>query len=99
MMIMHSILTGVRKFKGDVDGTFHDTTTVFLMTEMDDSRGTACGRATQPYKYGTSENYDLVVNLLKNGDVPVICHMKKVTNGKGKSEDIITAIKPQQEPK
>lgn len=50
-------VTGVKMFKGDVDGNFYDKTTLFCRIDLDDSRGTAKGFTVTEFPFGTSEEY------------------------------------------
>lgn len=97
---MHQLvqLTGVKRFKGDVDGKHYDSTTLFCLLGLDSSSGDAYGKASAQYKFGTSERFDEVKHLLRSGPVPVVLEMEQVTNGK-ETKTIVTGIKPAQEQK
>lgn len=73
-------VTGIKKFKGDVEGQHHDTTTIYVKTRMDESRGTSKGYATAEYKWGDSSNYEKVAHL----KLPMMAELdlEQVTNGK-----------------
>ena len=50
-------ITGVKCFLGNIEGVAYDSTTLFVRTDLDESRENACGYATTEYKYGTSAEY------------------------------------------
>jgi hypothetical protein len=54
---------GIKSFKGDIDGKEFDSASIFVITPLDDSRGTAKGFATVEYKAGKSEIFDAVKHL------------------------------------
>ena len=51
------VVKGLKRSKGDMDGTPYDFTSVFIEVDMDDSAKNARGTATEPYKLGDSEMY------------------------------------------
>lgn len=98
MMQQQVYLTGAKYFKGDVEGKPYDSTTLFCLLSLDTSQGTAVGKASAEYKFGTSDNFAMVKNLLRNGPVSVTLEMEQVTTGKA-TKTIVTGIKPAQETK
>lgn len=56
------VVTGLRRFKGDVDGQSHDFTKAFIETDLnegDNSRGTC----TQEFTLGKSDIYDRLLSV------------------------------------
>ena len=51
-------VTGMKRAKGEFEGTAYDSTTVFMEVDMDESKGNAKGKAGQDYKIGLSTEYD-----------------------------------------
>lgn len=51
-------VTGLKRSKGDYEGTAFDYTAIYIEVEMDESKKNARGKATQDFKLGTSETYD-----------------------------------------
>lgn len=84
-------VTGVKFFKGTVEGKEYDSTTVYVEERLDDRRGTAKGYATTAYRHGTSS----VGMALQKREFPLICEVEfdRVTNGRD-SETIIAQLKP-----
>lgn len=97
---MHQLvqLTGVKRFKGDIEGKSYDSTTLFCLLGLDSSSGDMFGKATAQYKFGTSDRFDEVKHLLRNGPVAVVLEQEQVTNGK-ETKTIVIGIKPAQEQK
>lgn len=56
-------VTGAKMFVGNIEGVAYDSTTVFIKTELDESRDNAKGFATTEYKFGTSEEYQKLRGL------------------------------------
>lgn len=84
-------VTGVKFFKGSVEGKDYDSTTIFVEERLDDRQGRAKGYATIAYKHGSSA----VAQVLMKREFPLVCEVEfdRVTNGK-ESETIIAHIKP-----
>ena len=51
-------VTGLKRSKGDYEGTAFDYTAVYIEVDMDESKKNARGKATQDFKLGTSETFD-----------------------------------------
>lgn len=85
-------LTGVKWFKGNIDGKDLDSGTVFVEERLNDLRGTAKGYASQPYKLANAAQ----AQALAKREMPLLCNVEfaRVTNGKGDSETIIVDIMP-----
>lgn len=84
-------VTGVKWFKGNIDGKDIDSGTVFVEERLDDRRGTAKGYAATPYKVGASA----IAQALSKREMPLLCDVDfdRVSNGKD-SETIIAHIQP-----
>jgi len=91
-------LTGVKRFKGEVEGKSYDSTTLFCLLGLDSTSGDAFGKASAEYKFGTSERFDEVKHLLRNGPVPVVLELDLVTTGKT-TKTTVVGLKPAQEQK
>lgn len=85
-------VTGVKWFKGNIDGKEFDTGTAFVEERLNDSRGTAKGRASTAYKLSSSAT----AQALAKREFPLVCEVEfdRVTDGKGSSETIIADIRP-----
>ncbi len=86
-------VTGMKFFKGEVEGTNYDSTTVFIETKIDDRNGRGRGTATQDYKCGDSTVYAEHLNLQLPADMDI--EFENVTTGKKTTQIIrnISAIK------
>ena len=84
-------VTGMKKFKGDIEGKSFDSTTVFVETRMDDRNGNRRGHCTMDFNAGISEVYDRLqpVNLPAEFEV----EWDTVTNGNN-VQQIIVDIRP-----
>jgi hypothetical protein len=85
-------VTGAKRFNDTVEGTKYDTTTVFVEVAMDDRNGNAKGMATQPFPWGTSENYARIAHLPFPFEAELTFEM--VTNGKGAGKQVLVSMKP-----
>lgn len=91
-------LTGVKRFKGEVEGVNYDSTTLFCLLGLDSTSGNAFGKASAEYKFGSSEKFEEVKHLLRNGPVAVTLQLELVTTGKA-TKTIVVGLKPIQETK
>lgn len=84
-------VTGVKWFKGNIDGKDFDTGTAYIEERLDDRRGTAKGYAATPYKLSSSAT----AQALAKREFPLACEVEfeRVTTGK-ESETIIGDIRP-----
>lgn len=84
-------VTGMKKFKGDIDGKTFDSTTVFVETKLDDRKGNRRGHCTMDFNAGTSEVYDRaqVVELPAQFEI----EWDTVTNGNN-VQQIIVDMRP-----
>lgn len=82
---------GAKMFKGEVDGSFYDSTTLFVEMGLDDSKGTAKGCSVQDYRFGTSEEFERMKHLT----FPFIAELtiSVVTSGKAMKQ-IVTGLAP-----
>lgn len=51
-------VTGIKRFKGEVEGKNYDSFKLFVQVPLDDSKGTAKGYATEEFNAGDSTEYD-----------------------------------------
>ncbi|MCK9387636.1 MAG: hypothetical protein M0Q22_04465 [Sulfuritalea sp.] len=84
-------VTGMKKFKGDIDGKQFDSTTVYIETKMDDRNGTRRGRCSMDFSAGNSGVYDRLAAISLPGEFDV--EWDTVTNG-SKTQQIIVDIRP-----
>jgi len=57
------VVTGIKRFKGEVDGKNYDSFKVFVQVALDESKGTAKGFATEEFNAGDSSEYDKWAHL------------------------------------
>ena len=84
-------ITGMKSFKGEVEGTAYDSTKVYAMTSMDESKDNAKGFATVEYPFNKSDEYEKFKHL--NFPFKADCVLNFVTSGKAQKM-IIVSIKP-----
>lgn len=84
-------ITGMKAFKGEVEGTMYDNTKVFAMTDMDESKGNAKGFATVEYAFGKSDEYEKYKALAF--PFKADCELEFVTNGKTQKM-VLSSLKP-----
>lgn len=84
-------VTGVKFFKGDIDGKSIDSGKIFIEEALDFTTGRAKGYASQDYSLA---NADAVKGLMHN-EFPLICEVEfmRVTNG-DTTKNIVTGVKP-----
>ncbi len=84
-------VTGVKFFKGTIDGEAKDSGTVFVEEKLDHRKGTAKGTCTVPYSIGTSD----VAQQLMRLDFPFTASavISRVSNG-SKITNVIEELKP-----
>lgn len=90
------LVSGVKMFNDTVDGKRYDNTKVFVSIDLDDSKGTAFGVATEAFEFGTSQNFPAIRDMLAVAGGPVLCEieLKSTTNGKGGLKTIIQSLIP-----
>lgn len=71
---------GMKASKGSFEGTDYDSTKVYVVTDLDTSKGTAVGCSTAEYVLGKSEEFDKYKHL----PFPIMgeADLEIVTNGK-----------------
>lgn len=84
-------VTGMKKFKGDIEGKQFDSTTVFIETRMDDRNGSRRGHCTMDFNAGQSEVYDRLKEISLPGEFEI--EWDTVTNG-NTVQQIIVDMKP-----
>ena len=84
-------ITGMKKFKGEIEGKQFDSTTMFIETRMDDRQGNQRGQCSMSFKAGNSEVYDKLSSIALPAEFEV--DWDTVTNG-NKSQQIIVNIRP-----
>lgn len=84
-------ITGMKASKGDFEGTVYDSTKVYAMTDMDETKGNAKGFATVEYPLGTSAEYEKFKHL--TFPFKADCEMEFVTSGKAQKM-ILLSVKP-----
>ncbi|MEI7431140.1 MAG: hypothetical protein WCL27_11855 [Betaproteobacteria bacterium] len=84
-------VTGMKKFKGDIEGRSFDSTTVFIETKMDDRQGNRRGACTNDFNAGKSDVYDRLSSVSLPGQFEV--DWDTVSNG-SKTRQIIVDIRP-----
>lgn len=84
-------ITGMKASKGDFEGTAFDSTKVYAMTDMDESKGNAKGFATVEYSFAKADEFDKFKHL--TFPFKADCEMEFVTSGKAQKM-ILLAVKP-----
>lgn len=84
-------ITGMKASKGEFEGTAYDSTKVYAMTDMDESKGNAKGFATVEYAFGKADEYEKFKHLTFPFKADV--EMEFVTNGK-QQKMVLHSIKP-----
>lgn len=84
-------VTGVKFFKGDIDGKGIDSGKVFIEESLDFTTGRAKGYATQEYSLGKAE----LAQALMHNEFPMLCEVEflRVTNG-DVSKNIVNSVRP-----
>jgi hypothetical protein len=75
-----AVVTGVKFFDDNVEGKHYQSTTVYCLIDMDESRKNAKGQATAEYKHESPALFRKLQDLA----FPVNCELvlDQVTNGK-----------------
>lgn len=84
-------ITGMKSSKGEFEGTAYDSTKVYAMTDMDETKGNAKGFATVEYPFGKSDEFEKFKQLPY--PFKADCEMEFVTSGKAQKM-ILLSIKP-----
>ncbi|MFG6485210.1 hypothetical protein ACG04R_00930 [Roseateles sp. BYS78W] len=83
---------GMKRSKGVLEnGTAYDSTKVYALTELDDSKGDAKGQFGAEFNLGTSEEYAKYAQLAF--PFQAVADMEIVGNGKT-SKTVMVALKP-----
>lgn len=84
-------VTGVKFYKGDIDGKSIDSGKVFIEESLDFTTGRAKGYATQEYGLGKAE----IAQGLMHNEFPFIAEVEfiRVTNG-DVSKNIVNSVRP-----
>lgn len=92
MAIERVKVTGVKFFKGDIDGKGIDSGKAFIEEKLDFTRGTAKGYASQDYSLANAEVARI---LMANNEFPMIADVEfeRVTSG-DVSKNIILSVTP-----
>lgn len=91
-MLVKGKITGAKFFKGDVEGTEYDSTTIYMETDLDDGSETAKGRASQAFKWGKSEEFHKIKHLPFPFEAEIV--LRQVTNGKNGLKTVVVSVKP-----
>jgi hypothetical protein len=84
-------ITGMKASKGEFEGTSYDSTKVYAMTDMDESKGNAKGFATIEYGFAKADEFDKYKGLAF--PFKADCEMEFVTNGKSQKM-VLLSVKP-----
>jgi hypothetical protein len=84
-------VTGMKKFKGEIEGRNFDSTTIFIETKMDDRNGNRRGSCTNDFNAGKSEVYDKLATVRLPSEFEV--EWDTVSNG-SKTQQIIVGLRP-----
>ena len=82
--VMQASVLGVKKFKGNIEGTEIDQTKVLVATPLDESQGNALGLVTSKYRYGTSLNFE----KFKDKTFPFFAELSVSMTSNGKTQRI-----------
>lgn len=80
-------VTGMKKFKGDIEGKAFDSTTVFVETRMDDRNGNRRGHCTMDFNAGISEVFDRLKDVALPAEFEI--EWDTVTNGNNVQQIIV----------
>jgi hypothetical protein len=83
-------VTGLKKFKGDVEGNTYDSTTAYIQMDMDETKKTARGFATQDYNIGTSDEFDKLSKVALPFEAEATFEM--TTNGKTQRQRVVALV-------
>lgn len=83
-------VTGLKKFKGDVEGNSYDSTTAYIQMDMDETKKTARGFATQDFNIGTSEVFDKLFSVSLPFQAEATFEI--TTNGKSQRQRVVDLV-------
>lgn len=81
-------VVGMKGSKGTLEnGQAYDSTKVYALIDLDDSKGMAKGKAVAEYTYGTSDEYE----KFKHNPFPLICEavVEIVSSGRTQKTQIV----------
>lgn len=84
-------ITGMKKFKGNIDGKSIDSTTVFIETKMTDANGNRRGFCSLDFNAGKSDVYDRLQANAIPGEYEI--EWEVVSSGK-RARQVIVDIQP-----
>jgi len=85
-------VVGMKASKGSLDnGTAYDSTKVYALVDMDNSKGNSLGQSAAEFTLGTSDEIEKFKKLPFPFDA--IADMEMVTNGKS-SKTVMHGLKP-----
>ena len=84
-------ITGMKASKGEFEGSVYDSTKVYAMTDMDESKGNAKGFATVEYSFNKADEFDKYKHL--PFPFKAECEMEFVTSGKAQKM-MLLSIRP-----
>lgn len=84
-------ITGMKASKGEFEGSAYDSTKVYAMTDMDETKGNAKGFATVEYSFKKADEFEKFKHL--PFPFKADCEMEFVTSGKAQKM-ILLSIKP-----
>lgn len=84
-------ITGMKASKGEFEGTGYDSTKVYAMTDMDETKGNAKGYATVEYGFSKADEFEKYKHL--TFPFKADCEMEFVTSGKAQKM-ILLSVKP-----
>lgn len=88
------VVIGIKRSKGEFEGTSYDSTKVYTSTVLDASKGDAVGHAGSEYTWGKSDNFNKLATL----KFPVQCEatFEQVSTGKA-LKMVLIDLKPIQQ--
>lgn len=89
------IVTGVKRSKGEFEGTNYDSTKVYAAVSLDSTKGDAVGSAGAEYAWGNSENYLKLSSLKFPFEATAVFEI--VTNGRTQ-KTILLDVRPLSQP-
>ncbi|AMC34211.1 hypothetical protein [Janthinobacterium sp. B9-8] len=77
---MNVTVTGAKFFNDSIEGKHYDTTTIFVLLDLDESQGRAKGLAAAEYRFPSSSLFESIKNLPFPHEAELI--LNQVTSGK-----------------
>lgn len=89
-------VTGMKRSKGTLEnGNPYDSTKVYALTDLDDSKGNGMGQATVEYTFGKSDEFDKFKQLAQSFPIECDAEVEIVTNGNTQKTNLV-ALRPVQ---